>query len=197
MPFQTPRAARHWHARIFKRCVTWILSQSGWQSLPPPFVSLEEYRTARKISVISTVDMTLEQRDESIPRLCFTRSIPVGLVLIMMGCIVYLPTPRTLRTQRATPPSVVCKLIIAQLKLSHPVWPVPHKALRSRSSPAPIFLLLSSYVWLSVLQLLHLVLEHKAWLVCNTDSGATGDIEEGQTCIGLSIWCAYAHFVVS
>ena len=90
---------------------------------------------------------------------------------------VYLPTPRTLRAQQAAPPSVLCKLIIAQLKLSHPVWPVPHKALRSRSSPAPISLLLSSYVWLSVLQMLYLVLGHNARLVCNTDSsGATGDI---------------------
>ena len=122
---------------------------------------------------------------------------PVGLVLIRMGCIVYLPSPRTLRTQQATPPCLVCKLIIAQLKLSHPVCPVPHKALRSRSSPAPVLFLLSSHIWLSVLQVLYLVLEHNARLVCNTDSGATGNIEEGQTCIVLSNWCVYAHFVVS
>ena len=75
---------------------------------------------------------------------------------------------------------------------------VPYKALRSRSSPAPVFLLLSSHhVWLSVHQVLYLGLGHSARLVCNTDSGATGDIEEGRTCIGLSNWCAYAHFVVS
>ena len=90
------------------------------QPTPPILFVLEEYRTVRKISVFSTVNTTSKQRDESIPRLCFTRSIPVGLVLIRMGCIVYLPSPRTLRTQQATLRSVVCKLIIAQLKLSHP-----------------------------------------------------------------------------
>ena len=135
---------------------------------PPILCVLDDYRTARKISVFSTLDTTPKQREQPTPRLCFTRSTPVGLVLIRLGCIVYLPSPRTLRTLQATHTSVMCKFIIVQLKLSHPVSPVPHKALRSRSLLAPFFLVLPFYVWLSVFQVLYLVLEHNARLVCNT-----------------------------
>ena len=118
---RTINLLRRWHARVFTlACDLNLRSIRATQPTHPIFFATRGIPYSKKNIRVFTVDTTSKQRDESIPRLCFTRSIPVGLVLIRMGCIVYLPSPRTPRTQQATPPSVVCKLIIAQLKLSHP-----------------------------------------------------------------------------
>ena len=92
-----------------------------------------------------------EKKEETIARLWYTRYISVGVVLIRPGCIVYPSySPSPPDTTSHTSLSFVQAHLHAQLKLSHHVWPVPNKDLRTRSSSAPVFLLLSSSAWLSI-----------------------------------------------
>lgn len=101
--------------------------------------------------------------------------LPAGLVLLRLGCI-DISSPNPLDTASHTLSSDVCKLIIVQLKLCHPC---PPRACVANLHLLLQFFFLSSCTWLSVLQVLYLILECNARLVYNTENGTTRDTKEG------------------
>ena len=154
-------------------------------SLPPPIICARGIPYSKKIISIFDCGHAIRTKKRNNPSVvfhplhnCWPRTDQDGLHRVSVI------TPN-LRTQQATPPSVVCKLIIVQLKLSQltPCNPCPTRAcvadvhLLRFFFPFPLMFGFQSFK-------LYLILEHNARLVCNTDSGATGDIEEGKTCIG-------------
>lgn len=132
-------------------------STCGTQPTPPHFFPLEV--DSKKISAFFTAGATSAQRRTKILRLCYTRYLLGRLVLIRLGCIVYLLyTPNPPNTANHTSLTCVEAHHHIQLEMSHHVRPVLHEGLRTHSSFAPVSPSLSCYVWHSILRALYLVL---------------------------------------